>query len=228
MSAEDRGILEGSVLLQSHLTDSPYQVGVYESKNPQGASPWGFLFALSRFAWYHVKMGTNGELDVLTQLLVDDKIKGMSYLAIAQKHSLPVEEVIEIVRAYYTATTIRDPQEHRALLQLRLERIIEKLWEGLEAGSFKHGEAIIKAVTQLQELHDLNEKTMTVTVNLMEDEDTDRVLEVLKRSSNSLRDKVARLPLSAKAKEELKAWPEWAAEAATEAVEEVIYAEIED
>lgn len=171
-------------------------------------------------------MDYDGDMDALTQLFVDEKVRGKSYLEISQRHDVPVDEVISIIRAYYTATTIRDPQEHRALLQLRLERIIDKLWEGLEAGSFKHGEAIIKAVTQLQDLHDLNEKTMTVTHNLILDEDTDKILEVLKFATGKLRDKVARLPLSAKAKTELQAWPEWAAEAATEAVEEVVYAEI--
>lgn len=224
MSAADRGIIVYVSTPPISTDRLPLPRRRNESGKGPGSSPGPLLFL--KFYGIIAIMGYDGETDVLAQMLVDEKIRGRSYLDIAQKHGLPVEEVITIVRGYYAATTIRDPQEHRALLQLRLERIIDKLWEGLEAGSFKHGEAIIKAVTQLQDLHDLNEQHMTTAQNLIMDEDTDTILEVLKHATGALRDRVARMPLSKKAKEELTAWPEWAAEATTNAVEEVIYAEV--
>lgn len=171
---------------------------------------------------------SNEGTDALAQLIVDEKIRGRSFLQISSDHGIPVEEVVVIYRQYIAEAAIRDPLEHRMLLQLRTEKIIDYLWGGLEAGSFKHGEAILKAVNTLQELHDLNEKTIVAVRSDIEDADTDKVLEVLKHASGSLLKKVARLPLSAKGKEELKSWPEWAAEASTNAVEEVIYAEIEE
>ena len=166
--------------------------------------------------------------DVLTDKFVEERVRGKSYAEIARKHSVPVEEVISIIRAEYAATTIRDPQEYRALLQLRLEKIIDKLWDGLEAGSFKHGEAVIKAVAQLQELHDLNEKTIVHQINVILDEDATKVFDVLKIQNSMMLEKVLQLKLTPHVKKELEAWPEWAAESATEAVEQVVYAVQED
>jgi len=166
------------------------------------------------------------ENDALAQLLVDDKIRGKSYLEISQKHGIPADEVISILRDVYASTQIKDQNEYRALLQLRLEKIIDKLWDGLEEGSFKHGEAVIKAVQQLQELHDLNEKTITHEINIITDAQASKIFEVLKKSNNTLYGRVAALPLTPEAKAALSAWPEWTAESATEAVEEVIYAEV--
>lgn len=168
----------------------------------------------------------NSADDALAQLLVDDKIRGKSYLEISQKHGIAVDEVISILRDVYASTQIKDPNEYRALLQLRLEKIIDKLWDGLEQGSFKHGEAVIKAVTQLQELHDLNEKTIVHEINIISDAETAKIFEVLKKYSNGIYNHVASLPLTTEAKGALAAWPEWTAEVATDAVEEVIYAEV--
>jgi len=126
--------------------------------------------------------------DALAQLLIDDKIRGKSYLEISQKHGIPVDEVISILREVYAATQIKDPNEYRALLQLRLEKIIDKLWDGLESGSFKHGEAIVKSVQQLQELHDLNEKTIIHEFTIISDAETEKILAVLKYSNNRLGD----------------------------------------
>jgi hypothetical protein len=164
--------------------------------------------------------------DALTQVLLDAKLRGKSYAEIASENRLPIESVIAALREVYNATTIRDPIEHRALLQLRIEKIIDKLWDGLEQGSFKHGEAILKGIQQLQELHDLNEKTINHNINVILDEDAAKVFEVLKYHNQSMYNKVIALPLSTKAKAELVAWPEWAAESATEAVQNVIYAEV--
>lgn len=166
-----------------------------------------------------------GQSDALTQLFIDEKIRGRSYAEIAATHGVPVDEVITIIRAELASTVIRDPQEYRALLQLRTEKIIDKLWVGLEAGSFKHGEAILKAVNTLQELHDLNEKTMVHQINVILDEDATKVFEVLKLQNKKLHEHILALPLNAKAKKELEAWPEWAAESATDAVEEIVYLE---
>lgn len=161
--------------------------------------------------------------DALAQLLIDDKIRGKSYLEISAKHGIPVDEVVSILRDVYAATQIKDPNEYRALLQLRLEKIIDKLWDGLESGSFKHGEAIVKSVQQLQELHDLNEKTIIHEFTIISDAETEKILAVLKYSNNRLLNKIEALPLTDEAKKELVMWPEWTAETATDAVEQIIY-----
>ena len=163
--------------------------------------------------------------DVLTDKLVEERVRGRSYGDIARKHGIPAEEVIRIIRAELESVTIRDPQEYRALLQLRTEAIIDKLWDGLEVGSFKHGEAILKAVNTLQELHDLNEKTIVHQINVILDEDATKVFDVLKIQNSKMLEKVLQLKLTPHVKKELEQWPEWAAETATEAVEQVVYAE---
>lgn len=177
----------------------------------------------TRMLWYNSRMTYNTSEDALSQLLIDDKIRGRSYAEISAKHGIPIEEVIQIIRGVYAATTIRDPLEYRALLQLRMEKIIDHLWDGLMAGSFKHAEAITKAVNTLQELHDLNEKALETHINIIVDEDANKVLEVLKHFAQAQYGRLMELSLPEPVKRELEAWPEWAAESATEAVERVIY-----
>jgi hypothetical protein len=111
----------------------------------------------------------------------------------------------------------------RYLIQLRLEKIVDNLWAGLERGEFKSGEAIIKSIEKMTELMDLNLDTIKHQITIISDEETLKLFTVLKEYSNRLYQKIDQLPLNAKSRGELEAWPEWIAEAATEAVETVIY-----
>lgn len=165
-------------------------------------------------------MATN---DGLTQLILDDRIKGRSYMDIELKHGVPAIEAAAMVREALESTTMRDPIEMRGIVMLRTEKIIEHLWSGLEAGSFKHGEAIIKALERLSELLDLNQETIRTEVTLISDAETIQLFEVMKRANQLLLAKVKTLSLSEDATHELDAWPEWTAESTTLAVEEVLY-----
>ena len=163
------------------------------------------------------------ENDGLTQLILDDRIKGKSYMDIERKHGVPAIEAAAMVREALESTTMRDPIEMRGIVMLRTEKIIENLWSGLEAGSFKHGEAIIKALERLSELLDLNQETIRTEVTLISDAETLQLFEVLKLANQALYAKVMQLELSESAVLQLQSWPEWTAEATTEAVEAVLY-----
>lgn len=165
----------------------------------------------------------------LTQLILDDRIRGRSYAQIEQKRSIPAIEAMALVREALETTTMRDPIEMRGIVMLRTEKVIEHLWEGLEQGSFKHGEAIIKAVERLSELLDLNQETIRHEVSLVSDEQTMKIFEVLKRAQDLLHAKINALELTDGARQELiEGWPEWAASSTTTAVEEVLYHDEED
>lgn len=161
--------------------------------------------------------------DGLTQLILDDRIRGRSYAEIELKHGIPAIEAMAMVREALEATTMRDPIEMRGIVMLRTEKIIEHLWAGLEAGSFKHGEAIIKALERLSELLDLNQETIRHEFTVISDEETLQLFAVMKRANQLLYSKVKELPLSAEAAFELEAWPAWVAETSTAAVEEILY-----
>jgi len=163
------------------------------------------------------------ENDGLTQLILDDRIRGRSYAEIELKHGIPAIEAMAMVREALESTTMRDPIEMRGIVMLRTEKIIEHLWAGLEQGSFKHGEAIIKALERLSELLDLNQETIRQEITIISDEETLQIFEVLKRSNALLRQKLDALPLPESAVRALEAWPEWVAETTTTAVEEVLY-----
>jgi hypothetical protein len=75
---------------------------------------------------------------------------------------------------------------------------------------------------------DLNQQTIKQQLTIISDEETAQLLEVLRHYSRGLYGKINQLPLNKKAREALEQWPEWTAEAATDAVEEVIYAEVEE
>lgn len=163
------------------------------------------------------------ENDGLTQLILDDRIRGRSYAEIELKHGIPSIEAMALVREALESTTMRDPIEMRGIVMLRTEKIIEHLWTGLEQGSFKHGEAIIKALERLSELLDLNQETIRTEVTLVSDAETLQLFEVMKRAYHLLYTHVKALPLQPEALLELEAWPAWVAEASTTAVEEVLY-----
>lgn len=163
------------------------------------------------------------ENDGLTQLILDDRIRGKSYMDIERKHGVPAIEAAAMVREALESTTMRDPIEMRGIVMLRTEKIIENLWAGLEAGSFKHGEAIIKALERLSELLDLNQETIRTEVTLISDAETMQLFEVMKLANSALYAKVKTLELTEAASVQLQAWPEWTAEATTNAVEAVLY-----
>lgn len=161
--------------------------------------------------------------DGLTQLILDDRIRGRSYAEIELKHGIPAIEAMAMVREALESTTMRDPIEMRGIVMLRTEKIIEHLWEGLEQGSFKHGEAIIKALERLSELLDLNQETLRIEQTIVSDEQTLQLFQVMKEAYAMLYDKVKRLAVTDAAIKELEAWPEWVAETTTAAVEHVLY-----
>lgn len=163
--------------------------------------------------------------DALLGMLLDDRVRGLNYFDIEAKHGIPAAEAKSMVNEALAEAASKDPIEMRYVVQLRLEKIVENLWQGLEQGSFKHAEAIIKSIERLTDLMDLNQATIKHQITIISDEETKQFLAVLKANNQKLYEKVEKLPLGKKAAAELESWPEWAAEAATEAVEKVIYAE---
>ena len=166
--------------------------------------------------------------NALVGKLLEERVKGLNYFEIEARHGIPAAEAKMLVNEALQEVATKDPLELRYLVQIRLEAITKNLWEGLENGSFKHAEVILRAADQLAMLMDLNQNTIKQQLTIISDEETAQLLEVLKHYSRALHNKVKALPLNKKAMAELEAWPEWTAEAATNAVEEVVYAELED
>lgn len=166
--------------------------------------------------------------DGLVSKLLEERVKGLNYFEIQAKHGIPAAEAKMLVTEALNEVATKDPLEMRYLVQLRLEKITQFLWDGLEAGSFKHAEVILKAADQLAVLMDLNQQTIKQQLTIISDEETAQLLEVLKHYSRGLYGRINALPLNKKARESLSQWPEWTAEAATEAVEQVVYAEVDD
>lgn len=158
----------------------------------------------------------------LQNMLLDDKIAGLSFFEISQKHGIPVDEVRQLYVEAMSENVIRDPIEMRQLIQLRLERLTNSLWTGIENGSFKHVEAASRLIERIAELMDLNEQTIKHQVTLVSDEETLQLFAVLRANNQYIYDQVRALPLNQKALQQLEAWPEWAATAATDAVEGVL------
>lgn len=166
--------------------------------------------------------------DRLAQLMLDDKIKGASYNDIAFKHDLPVDVVVTTIKRELDSATIKDPVEYRKLLQLRLEKLIATLWEAVDNGQFKSADTIVNAIDRIQELHALNEQQNTIEINIISDAQVAQLLSVLSYAFSFMYSKIASLPLTDEARNELDAWNEWTAEAATEAVEAIDAELVED
>lgn len=164
----------------------------------------------------------------LVQALLDERVRGLNYFEIEKKHGVPAAEARQLVSEALQEVATKDPLEMRYLVQLRLEAITRHMQEGLEMGSFKHAEIVLRAADQLAVLMDLNQQTIKKELTIITDEETAQLLEVLKHNNRALFSRIDKLPLNKKAREALEQWPEWTADAATEAVEEVVYAELED
>lgn len=162
-------------------------------------------------------------------MFLDERIKGRTYLEIGAKHNIPPEEVQAMVREALSKQAVKDPVEWRGILGLRIEKVTEHLWSGLENGSFKHGEAILRAVERLQELYAVNEEAKTKAQIEMSDEAVALLMQVMDRNNEMMLATVRKeIQLGKKAQEKLEHWHEWSAEAATNAVEEIVYAEVEE
>lgn len=164
----------------------------------------------------------------LQQMLLDDRIAGLSYVEIGAKHGIDAHEVAGLVRELLTEVASQDPTELRMIQQARIEKIVNHLWAGLEQGSFKHGEAILKAVERLAELMDLNQASIKHEITIISDEETRKLLDVLKYNNNHLLAHVQSLPLNEESRAALTEWPAWVAEASVDAVDEVLTLEEEN
>jgi hypothetical protein len=165
--------------------------------------------------------------DGIQELILNARAKGLNWFDIQKQHGIDPLEARQIYNEAMKQVASQDPVEMRMLMQVRLEKVVNYLWAGLEAGNFKNGEAILKAVERMSELMDLNQETIKHQITLITDEQTLKVFETLDRMQRRLYARVDALPLSEEVKLELTAWPEWAAEAATDSVEEVLIVEEE-
>lgn len=164
--------------------------------------------------------------NVLVSKLLEARVKGENYFEIEAKYGIPAAEAKQLVTEALKEVATQDPVEMRYLVQVRLEAITKHLWEGLEAGSFKHADSILRAAEQLAVLMDLNQNTIKQQLTIITDEETQQLFQVLKLYSAALYNKINAMPLNQKARLQLEAWPEWTAEAATDAVEEAVYADV--
>jgi hypothetical protein len=171
-----------------------------------------------------------GEDNALAEKLLSDRVRGRNWFEIEQKHGIPAAEARNIVNELLSEVATKDPIEMRYLMQLRLEKIVDHLWDGLERGEFKSGEAILKAAERMAELMDLNQDTIKHQITIISDEETLKLFNVLKEYGNRLYDGISHLPsLGDQTRAELESsWHELTAEAATESVEHIIYAEVVD
>lgn len=161
----------------------------------------------------------------LKELILDCRASGMNWYDIQRKHGIDPGQAQQIYREALQETASDNPTEYRMLMQIRLEKVVNYLWEGLTAGNFKNGDTILKAIERISELMDLNQETIKHQITLITDEQALQVFEVLRKYGDELYRKLQAAPLPGGAVLELEAWPEWSAEAATNAVEAVLVAE---
>lgn len=164
----------------------------------------------------------------LTDLIIRERVKGLSYYQIEQKHGVPALEARELVREALQSTSIEDEWEQRGIMMLRIEKVIENLWDGVENGSFKHAEALFKGIEQLSQLLALNKQVIEDQKAAITDEQAAIIYTVITENNRQLLNYINReLKPSKRQVERLEEWPQISAESATQAVEAVLYVEDE-
>lgn len=165
----------------------------------------------------------------LVQLFIDDIAAGKSYYDIQAKHGIPAEEARALVREYLSDNYVRDRQEWQQLITLRIEKIVGYLWEGVTNGSFKHAEAVVRLIERLTELLALNEQAIIEQDSKISDAQAQTILRMFRVHDRIVMAHIQEALAPYKdAQIAITEYPEWAAEAASEAVEQVIYAELEE
>ena len=164
----------------------------------------------------------------LTDMIMTDRVKGLSYYEIEKKHGLPAVEAREMVREALSSTSIEDEWEMRGIAMLRIEKVIENLWTGLENGNSKHAEVIIKGVEQLSQLLALNKQVMEEQKSAITDEQAAVIHLLLTENNKQIFNFIIHeLKPNKKQQAILEEWPAVAAEASTNAIEATIYEEDE-
>lgn len=162
----------------------------------------------------------------LTDLIIRERVKGLSYYQIEQKHGVPALEARELVREALQSTSIEDEWEQRGIMMLRIEKVIENLWDGVENGSFKHAEALFKGIEQLSQLLALNKQVIEEQQASITDEQAAIIYAVITANNRQLLDYIEQqLKPNKRQLERLEDWPQVSAESATQAIEEVLYVE---
>lgn len=165
----------------------------------------------------------------LTDLIIRERVKGLSYYQIEQKHGVPAIEARELVREALQSTSIEDEWEQRGIMMLRIEKVIENLWDGVENGSFKHAEALFKGIEQLSQLLALNKQVIEEQKTAITDEQAAIIYMVITENNRQLLDYIQQqLKPNKRQMEMLEEWPQVSAESATQAVEAVLYVEDDD
>ena len=169
------------------------------------------------------------ETSKLAEMIIDDRLKGLSYYAIEQKHGIPAMEAREMVREVIANTSIDDEWEMRGIAMLRLEKVIENLWLGVERGEFKHAEAMIKAIEQTSQLLDLNKKAIEEQRAAITDEQASIIYMIVTENNRQLLDYLNKEFKPNKRQQALlEEWPQITADASTQAIEAVLYEEDEE
>lgn len=165
----------------------------------------------------------------LTDLIIRERVKGLSYYQIEQKHEIRAEEAREFVREALSSTSIEDEWEQRGIMMLRIEKVIEHLWDGVTSGSFKHAEAMFKGIEQLSQLLALNKQVVEEQRAAITDEQAELIYMVITENNRQMLTYINEtLKPNKKQLERLEEWPQISAESATQAVEAVLYVEVED
>lgn len=165
----------------------------------------------------------------LTDLVIKERVKGLSYYDIEKKHGVPALDAREMVRQALSTTSIEDEWEQRGIMMLRIEKVIEHLWDGVEQGSFKHAEALFKGIEQLAQLLALNKQVIEEQKAAITDEQAALIYMVITENNRMMLQYIhEKLEPSPVQLEVLEEWPQISAESATNAVEAVLYEEEED
>lgn len=175
---------------------------------------------------YYAIMNPMSNASELTDLIIKERIKGRSYYDIEKMHQIPALEARELVREALSSTSIEDEWEQRGIMMLRIEKVIEHLWTGVEQGSFKHAEALFKGIERLSELLALNKQVIEEQKAMITDEQAELIYMVLRENNRQLLQFISdQIKPNKKQSEALEAWTQVSAEAATQAVEVVLFAE---
>lgn len=162
----------------------------------------------------------------MADLIIQERVKGRSYYQIEQLHGIDAMEARELVREVLESEQMDDEWEKRGIAMLRIERVVEHLWAGVESGNSKHAEVMIKSIEQLSNLLALNKQVIQEQKAAITDEQAAMIYMVVTENNKKMLSYInKKLAPNKRQQKILEEWPQISADTATQAVEAVLYVE---
>lgn len=157
------------------------------------------------------------EASALTKLIIEARERGRSFARIAEDYDLTPERAYSDYMHFMESQNEVNEYEYRLLQLRRLERLIDKCWELVEAGSVDHMKITLSVIKELSALLGLHKDKAQQIVQVIDNRQVHLVTNYVDAVAETLKQQTLKTITAKKAREQVEdQWDKWVAEASAE------------